>query len=107
MAKRHQRRPFPHELLTVPLVALSDDEWRAVDDMVGASLRSDGVVASYDRRSGRGTILAQDGRRFVFTAKRKYMRRGVGVSFIAGRTRAYYVRREGLVVIDGRERPEK
>lgn len=101
MAKRHERRHFPDELMNVPVVDLSPGQWKALDDKVDSMLRSDGIVSRYDTRTGKGTLTDQAGRTFEFTSKRKYLRRGVGVSFIAGRTRAYHIRRERMVVVDG------
>ena len=72
--------------------------------MADEATRDDGVVSRFDRRSGRGVLHSSEGRRFVFTARRNYLKKGVGVSFVAGRTRAYLIRRERLVALDGPSR---
>ncbi len=99
MARRDRRGE--DRVHDVPVRALTSHELRVLDSMVDATRRSDGIVARYDRRTGRGLVVDRHGRELVFTAKRKYLRRGAVLSFVADGTRAYHVRREAAGVVDG------
>jgi hypothetical protein len=102
MAKRHARHPVTSEQMRTPLLYMPRKERvQVLDAIVDELLREDAVVVSYSRSTGRGRLVSASGREYVFTAKRKYLRVGIGVSFLGGRTRAYCVRRERLIVLDG------
>ena len=95
--KRHKRHNVDEN---TPLMDMSiGDMDKAFKNSIDCMLRSDGVVTEYDNDTGKGKVLCQDEKTYNFTAKRKYMKSGITVSFITGETRCYYIRREKLAVI--------
>jgi len=94
--KRHQKHNIDKNK---PMVEMSrkemDNAWADVINF----LRKDGIVTEYDNETGKGKVLSQDGNKYNFTAKRKYMKIGIPISFITGKTRCYHVRRETIAVI--------
>ncbi len=101
MAGPEQRRQFLDSLRLVPVRTLTFCELRVLESMVVGARRSNGIVAEYDRRTGRGLVVDKRGRELAFTARRKYLQRGTVLSFVAGETRAHHVRRHVAGIVDG------
>jgi len=94
--KRHQKHNIDENKSMMEMSRKEmDNAWADIINF----LRSDGIVTDYDKETGKGKVLSKNGDTYDFTAKRKYMKIGIPISFLTGRTRCYNVRREKIAVI--------
>ncbi len=112
--ERHRRsKEVAESVRDMPLVFMTKEELDATFADIFDSMREDGVVTEYDQETERGLLKTADGRLYRFKRLAKYLKIGIGVSFLPGVLKeyyesckgmpvAYYLRRERLTVVGGK-----